>query len=467
MSRIIPIATYLILSLLTGTALYIIWKLISRWIEKRGYVDINYWIWKIVLLAFLCPIPFGVILKIRKKGLYGFSFWQTKTISIMIAILCNIWIIGTIIYAVRYIRKHVKIHKMIKKTGYEDFELRDKIEEYCSKLQLHRNVKAVNLECMEIPMVYGLLNPKILMPKKRYDEQELEIILLHELVHHKHHDLFWKQLFQIIRCIYWFHPAMKDILKQLDQWGETSCDMTVSKNIKSVKEYFCVIIEMAVDKPEYDMYMAGLCEGTENIKLRMLRMKAYMSKKPLRRMVSVGVMLGIAGVSAVTVMASSVGVAREYSYIADETVEDKNAGKDIPIEEKSEKNKKIENDNNKTKKLKEKLSKRNKMVAFEYKLGAKKRLESQKIYIKKGTFVELAVSSGTEEDGDSKDMEVGIIDEDRNARYIDNGWDLIHNFKINKTGYYRIYIENYGDEIIQLAGMCSLETEEKLNEENN
>lgn len=68
MSRIIPIATYLILSLLTGTVLYVVWKLIGHWIEKRGYVDINYWIWKIVLLAFLCPIPFGVILKMRKKG---------------------------------------------------------------------------------------------------------------------------------------------------------------------------------------------------------------------------------------------------------------------------------------------------------------------------------------------------------------------------------------------------------------
>lgn len=467
MSRIIPIATYLILSLLTGTVLYVVWKLIGHWIEKRGYVDINYWIWKIVLLAFLCPIPFGVILKMRKKGLYGFSFWQTKTISIMIAILCSIWIIGTIIYTIKYIRKHVKVHKMISKTGYEDFELTDKIEEYCSKLQIHRNVKVMNLEFMEIPMVYGLLNPKILMPKKKYSEQELEIILLHELVHHKHHDLFWKQLFQIIRCIYWFHPAMKDILKQLDQWGETSCDMTVSKNIKSVKEYFRVIIEMAVDTPEYDVYMAGLCEGTENIKLRMLRMKAYMSKKPLRRMVSVGVMLGIAGVSTATVMASSVGVARGYSYIADETVEDKNAGKDIPIEEKSEKNKKIKDDNNKIIKLKEKISQKNNMVAFEYKLEAENRIESQKVYIKKGTFVEFAVSSGKEEDGDSKDMEVGIIDEDKNARYIDNRCDLIHNFKINKTGYYRIYIENYGDKIIQLAGICSLETEEKLNEENN
>lgn len=466
MSRIIPIATYLILSLLTGTALYIVWKLISRWIEKRGYVDINYWIWKIVLLAFLCPIPFGIILKMRKKGLYGFSFWQTKTISIMIAILCSIWIIGTIIYTVRYIRKHVKIHKMIKKTGYEDFELRDKIEEYCSKLQLHRNVKAVNLECMEIPMVYGLLNPKILMPKKRYDEQELEIILLHELVHHKHHDLFWKQLFQIIRCIYWFHPAMKDILKQLDQWGETSCDMTVSKNIKSVKEYFRVIIEMAVDKPEYDMYMAGLCEGTENIKLRMLRMKAYMSKKPLRRMVSVGVMFGIAGVSAVTVMASSVGVARGYSYAIDKTNEN-NVSIMKDGEVKKEKVRKIEKDDKKIIKFKEKIPSVGSIKIFKYDLKKGERLESQNVYIKKGRYIELSVSTGLEEDGDSKDIETGIMDKERNARYINNSCNLDHYFKIEKDGDYTIYIENYGKEDVQIVGIVGLKKKGNISEESN
>ena len=466
MSRIIPIATYLILSLLTGTVLYVVWKLIDHWIEKRGYVDINYWIWKIVLLAFLCPIPFGIILKMRKKGLYGFSFWQTKTISIVIAILCSIWSIGTIIYTVRYIRKHVKVHKMISKTGYEDSELTDKIEEYCSKLQLHRNVKVVNLEFMEIPMVYGLLNPKILMPKKKYSEQELEIILLHELVHHKHHDLFWKQLFQIIRCIYWFHPAMKDILKQLDQWGETSCDMTVSKNIKSVKEYFRVIIEMTVDTPEYDVYMAGLCEGTENIKLRMLRMKAYMNKKPLRRMVSVGVMFGIAGVSTATVMASSVGVARGYSYAIDKTNENNvSAMKDG--ETKTEKVRKIEKDDKKIIKFKEKIPSVGNIKVFKYDLKKGERLESRNVYIKKGRYIELSVSSGLEEDGDSKDIETGIMDKERNAQYINDSCNLDHYFKIEKDGDYTIYIENYGEEDVQIVGIVGLKKKGNINEESN
>lgn len=480
MSRIIPIATYLVLSLLTGTALYVVWKLIGRWIEKRGYVDVNYWIWKIVLLAFLCPVPFLVILKIRKNGLYGFDFLQTKIINTIIAILCGIWIIGTILHTIRYIRKHAKIHKMIRKTGYEDLELADKVEEYCNKLQLHRNVQVVHLEFMEIPMVYGLLNPKILMPKKAYGEEELEIILLHELVHHKHHDLFWKQLFQIIRCIYWFHPAMKDILKQLDQWGETACDMTVSKNIRSVKEYFCVIIEMAVDKPEYDVYMAGLCEGTENIKLRMQRMKAYMSKKPLRRIVSVGVMLGIAGVSTVTVMASSMGVARGYSYILYETVEEENKEDDIdytrPRLEKirNSPSEKI----NEIVVMKEKVPKIDDANTIDVKIKPKQRIvmEGRFINEKKEKEIEISITTDSEKQGCEK-IAIGIINEKNQERYIQGDMDkyndiLWHGFEIKENGIYRIYIENYGEQERHIMGYCGVNSyitleEIKKDEENN
>ncbi len=41
-----------LLNFILGTIIYIIWKLLGRLAESKGYVEINYWIWKIVLLAF-------------------------------------------------------------------------------------------------------------------------------------------------------------------------------------------------------------------------------------------------------------------------------------------------------------------------------------------------------------------------------------------------------------------------------
>lgn len=42
------------------------WKVVGKFVEKCGYVDINYFIWKIVILSFVIPFSFMYIKKIEK-----------------------------------------------------------------------------------------------------------------------------------------------------------------------------------------------------------------------------------------------------------------------------------------------------------------------------------------------------------------------------------------------------------------
>ena len=326
----IQIFICLILSSFLGTVLYFMWKILGYWIEKKGYIDSNYWIWKIVLLSFICPVPFIVILEIQKNGLYGFEFWQADIIVKIVRIVLSIWIGGTIFKAIVYIWQHRKIHKIIKEIGYKIPEKEIEVKNICNELKIKKNIDLIILDTMKVPMVYEVIHPKILLPHDQYEQKELKIILCHEIIHYKHHDLLWKQLFQVVRCVYWFHPIMKDILKQIDQWGETSCDIAVSKYIKSVKEYFQVIIKIATEESNYGVYMAGLCEGTEIIMLRMQRMQKYLNKKPLRKAVSIGVITVILGISSVTVMASSTGLAKWYNKVAIEVMsESEGVGEDV------------------------------------------------------------------------------------------------------------------------------------------
>ena len=53
---IIKIFSGIFLCTLLGTILYLFWKAVGRLIEHKGYVDINYLIWKMVLLMFAIPI---------------------------------------------------------------------------------------------------------------------------------------------------------------------------------------------------------------------------------------------------------------------------------------------------------------------------------------------------------------------------------------------------------------------------
>ena len=55
-------------------------------------------------------------------------------------------------------------------------------------------------------MAYGIFHRRIVLPEIEYGEEEIDIILHHELIHHKHHDLLWKAIFMMVHITYWFHP---------------------------------------------------------------------------------------------------------------------------------------------------------------------------------------------------------------------------------------------------------------------
>lgn len=450
--------TYIVFGTALGTIVYLIWKLAGRWSEKRGYVDISYWIWKVVLLSFWCPISFFVLLKIRKNGLYGFEFWKTAFIMDIASILFFIWVAGTVICIIRYGNQHRKIHKAIRQCEVKEQSpiLQEQISEISKRVKLHRSVKPVISHMIEVPMAYGLFQPKVLLPAKEYSQQELEVILLHELVHHKHHDLFWKQLFQITRCIYWFHPAMQDILRQLDQWGETACDMTVSRYVKSVKDYFNIIITIAVERPECGVYMAGLCEGTKLLMLRMQRMNAYMKKRPLKKVVSAGLVMMVFGVSAVTVAASSIGYAKGYSYIADKTMpEAEGLGESIDyVVAKGESTRNHTLRTIKEIKQKRKIPKIGQVQSVDIKIKPGQRVITQGRYInkKKGKEIEISLLVDTDNEKDKTKVSIGIIDEKNRERFIQStDANLWHGFEIKESGVYKAYIENDGSEEIEFS----------------
>lgn len=301
-----------LLNFILGTIIYIIWKLLGRLAESKGYVEINYWIWKIVLLAFLCPVGIIVLFGIKKKGLYGFDFWYTNKIRILLTILGIIWLIGSVIWAFIYVRKIHQMHKMLQKGRKCQPEIIKKKQQICYELEIKDDIDILKHKKIKIPMAYGIFHRRIFLPEIEYSEEEIDIILHHELIHHKHHDLLWKVIFMMAHIIYWFHSGMKDLIRQLDQWGEAYCDRTASYYIESMKTYFNVIIDIATEEKECNTYCMGLCENSELLVLRMKRMQSYLNKKPLKRITAVSLMLIIFGISSITVAASTIGFAKGY-----------------------------------------------------------------------------------------------------------------------------------------------------------
>lgn len=79
-------------------------------------------------------------------------------------------------------------------------------------------------------MMIGFFQSKILLPHENYTDEQLDMILTHELIHKKHHDLFFKLLLLFVHAIYWFNPFIYYMTFQINYIMELFCDETVLKN---------------------------------------------------------------------------------------------------------------------------------------------------------------------------------------------------------------------------------------------
>ena len=339
--------------------------------------------------------------------------------------------------------------------------LQSMVKSISKKLGVHKEIQVVILEKAGGPMLYGGLKPRIILPRI-YEPQQLNMIFTHELIHYKHHDLIWKHLANIICCIYWFQPALKDVFYQLDQWGETYCDRTVCEYLSDVKGYFSTIIDISMEEIRYGRYTtAGLYESKEVLKLRMERMKSYRQQRRLRRGISVSVLFGMIILSAATVFASGIGFVKAYDKIADETREEINVGTEGDIKDQKAKYRMYDKTRIKKCMIKNERLKENDGKPFTWKIKPKERIETKEGHLKKGTCVQVAACMGFEEEHPETHIAIGIIDEDGEETYIENGVNLVSHLKVKKDGRYRVFLENLGAKKAIAGGHYMVITEEE------
>lgn len=77
---------------------------------------------------------------------------------------------------------------------------------------------------------------------------------------------------------------------------------------------------------------------------------------------------------------------------------------------------------------------------FTWKIKPKERIETKEGHLKKGTCVQVAACMGFEEEHPETHIAIGIIDEDGEETYIENGVNLVSHLKVKKMdgiGYFR------------------------------
>jgi LCP family protein required for cell wall assembly len=115
----------------------------------------------------------------------------------------------------------------------------------CKKHKIKKKIKLEICQSVDSPMVVGLLRPRIVLPSEDFADTQLEIILKHELIHYKHHDIYFKFLLLCVNSVHWFNPFVYFMVKCVNNDIEMVCDEDVISNQDLVyrKAYSLTILQ--------------------------------------------------------------------------------------------------------------------------------------------------------------------------------------------------------------------------------
>lgn len=108
------------------------------------------------------------------------------------------------------------------------------------------------------PAVYGLINPRIIIPET-IDEKEIDYIIMHEKVHIHRQDNFFRIIGILTACLHWFNPLVWIFLKKFFIDMELACDSCVLKALdkEHQKEYAASLLSVGAGKAYFTSAFGG------------------------------------------------------------------------------------------------------------------------------------------------------------------------------------------------------------------
>ncbi|WFD10197.1 M56 family metallopeptidase [Tepidibacter hydrothermalis] len=198
-------------------------------------------------------------------------------------IFTYIWLLGFLLLSFIVFIKTIRSNKLIRME--EDILDTQKLSilNNCKELLgIKQNLRLIKTTKFSTPSLVGIFSPRILLPEKilyRFDNEQLELILLHELSHLKRKDILMNWIILIYQLIYWFNPIIWIGFYKMKNDMEVACDAHVLNNLKKEKHIFYgkIIIDLLdyISKPSFIPVSTNILENKYELKRRIVMIKKF------------------------------------------------------------------------------------------------------------------------------------------------------------------------------------------------
>jgi beta-lactamase regulating signal transducer with metallopeptidase domain len=150
----------------------------------------------------------------------------------MSGVMLCIWIIVSLFMLFKlFYLYHNSLKEIRTFDANPDYVLQDILTQIVSEKRSHVQPSILISSSINTPMSFGIIKKYILLPDRKYKQQESYYILLHEYTHLVSGDLLVKLLISILYCIYWWNPFVYFLKKDLEQPLEIKCDLLIVKDL--------------------------------------------------------------------------------------------------------------------------------------------------------------------------------------------------------------------------------------------
>ncbi len=164
-------------------------------------------------------------------------------------LIAYIWSAGALIFLLTVIISYFRfLHRKRKNSVIiSDNKIFSEVK---NELKISKHIGLKAAADIKSPMLVGVLFPTVYIPCREIPDDNMRMVLLHELWHYKRKDLAVKWFSVLVNAVHWFNPLCYLACANLSEACEVSCDMSVTKNMPEDEQklYMQTILNLATER---------------------------------------------------------------------------------------------------------------------------------------------------------------------------------------------------------------------------
>ena len=136
-----------------------------------------------------------------------------------------------------------RLHRLKRKTAHHS------LPEHLQLLEEDMGISAQYRVSAEVagPVTFGWLRPVIILPESfgQLGEDMQRAVVCHELLHVRRRDWLWNSVDELVRTLFWFHPAYHWLIRRVQMTREHVVDEQAVTLLGSRKTYLSSLLEIA------------------------------------------------------------------------------------------------------------------------------------------------------------------------------------------------------------------------------